>query len=163
MDFANEYSHDHNVTEYILRDIGRTTVCHTPTHLHPYTYCFYKKKSKSLGFLPPPAPPGPSSLRMSRFPCGSICGSVSACDCAPEKEKERKRDRQRTGADRDFQSVQPIKIGSAVFEYMQGWKHVCLHFYDRKREGSWNSIRPALNPRDEKFAGKIIYKQYLNT
>ena len=156
MDFANEYSHDHNVTEYILRDIVRTTVCHTPTHLHPYTYCFYKKKSKSLGFLQ--APPGPSSLRMSRFPCGSVCGSV----CAPQRERERKRQTE-NGRRRHCQSVQPIKIGNAVSEYMQGWKHVCLHFYDRKREGSWNSIRPALNPRDEKFAGKIIYKQYLNT
>lgn len=159
MDFANEYSHDHNVTEYILRDIGRTTVCHTPTHLHPYTYCFYKKKSKSLGFLPPSGPSG--SLFASHVSISlRLCLRLCLCQCLCPRERKRERE---NGRRRDFQSVQPIKIGSAVLEYMQGWKHVCLHFYDRKREGSWNSIRPALNPRDEKFAGKIIYKQYLNT
>lgn len=162
MDFANEYSHDHNVTEYILRDIGRTTVCHTPTHLHPYTHCFYKKKSKSLGFLPPSRP-----LRVPlRFACLDFLAALSVPVTVPHRERERETETEtetENGRRRHCQSVQPIKIGSAVFEYMQGWKHVCLHFYDRKREGSWNSIRPALNPRDEKFAGKIIYKQYLNT
>lgn len=124
--------------------------------IHPHTYTHTPtasiKRSQKVWASSPP--PGPSGSLFASHVSISLRLCLRLCLCPTERENGRRR---------HCQSVQPIKIGSAVFEYMQGWKHVCLHFYDRKREGSWNSIRPALNPRNEKFAGKIIYKQYLNT
>lgn len=135
--------------------------------IHPHTYTHTPTASikRSQKVWPPPSRPVRVPLR---FACLDFLAALSAALSVPVTVPHRERETEtetetENGRRRHCQSVQPIKIGSAVFEYMQGWKHVCLHFYDRKREGSWNSIRPALNPRDEKFAGKIIYKQYLNT